>query len=92
MMFMHVVQAKYVDDFKVWVAFNDGASGEIDLASELDVEGCGEVFEPLQHVAFFNSFTLDGHTLSWRNGADFAPDFAQEVLRGLLPLVEPMRC
>ena len=75
-MFMHVTDAKYTHDYKVWLAFNDGAQGEVDLSSELH----GEVFEPLKDKAFFQSFVLEGHTLSWRNGADFAPEF----LRGLL--------
>ena len=75
-MFVHVVKAEYTRDYKVWLAFNDGAQGEIDLSPELH----GEVFEPLKDKAFFQSFVLEGHTLSWCNGADFAPDF----LRGLL--------
>jgi hypothetical protein len=33
---------------------------------------------PLQDVSFFKSFTLEGHTLSWSNGADFAPEFLRE--------------
>ena len=75
-MFMHVTQARYCGDFKVWVAFNDGAEGEIDLSSEL----YGELFEPLKDKEFFRSFTLEGHTLSWSNGADFAPEFLREQL------------
>lgn len=73
-MFMHVTQAKYIEEYKVWLSFNDGAEGEIDLTSELH----GEVFEPLKDKTFFKSFTLDGHTLSWSNGADFAPEFLRE--------------
>jgi len=79
-MFMHVTQARYCGDFKVWVAFNDGAEGEIDLSSEL----YGELFEPLKDNEFFRSFTLEGHTLSWSNGADFAPEFLREQLPCLL--------
>jgi len=73
-MFTHVVKAKYIDGYRVWLAFNDGAEGEIDLSSEL----YGEIFEPLKDVSFFKSFTLEGHTLSWSNGADFAPEFLRE--------------
>nr|VFJ88983.1 MAG: Protein of unknown function (DUF2442) [Candidatus Kentron sp. LFY] len=73
-MFLHVVQAKYIDDYTVWLSFDDGVQGEIDLSSELH----GEIFEPLKDKAFFESFTLEGHTLSWRNGADFAPEFLRE--------------
>ncbi|MBF0233069.1 MAG: DUF2442 domain-containing protein [Desulfamplus sp.] len=73
-MFIHVIHAKYINDYKVWLAFNDGAEGEIDLSSEL----YGEIFEPLQDKDFFKSFRLEGHTLSWNNGADFAPEFLRE--------------
>ena len=73
-MFMHVTQAKYIEEYKVWLSFNDGAEGEIELTSEMH----GEVFEPLKDKTFFKPFTLDGHTLSWSNGADFAPEFLRE--------------
>lgn len=73
-MFIHVEEAKYIVDYKILLSFNDGFQGEIDLASELN----GEIFEPLKKISFFKSFTLNGHTLSWSNGADFAPEFLHE--------------
>ena len=76
-MFTHVTQAKYIDDYRGWLSFNDGAEGEIDLSSELS----GEIFEPLKDPSFFKSFRLEGHTLSWSNGADFAPEFLREHLQ-----------
>jgi len=51
-------------------------AGEVDLASEL----YGQVFEPLKDKEFFKSFELEGHTLSWVNGADFAPEFLYEQI------------
>ncbi len=75
-MFMHVTQAKYCGDYKVWLSFNDGAEGEVDLTSEL----YGEIFLPLKDKNFFKSFSLEGHTLSWSNGADFAPEFLREQI------------
>ena len=44
---------------------------EVDLANELH----GTVFTPLKDIDFFKEFSLEGHTLTWPNGADFAPDF-----------------
>ena len=73
-MFIRVDQAIYVDGYRMWLLFNDGVSGEVDLSSEL----YGEVFEPLKDLTLFKSFTLEGHTLSWSNGADFAPEFLHE--------------
>lgn len=69
-----VNKAKYLKDYKVWLSFNDGATGEVDLRSELD----GEVFEPLKDVSYFKDFEIVGHTLAWPNGADFAPEFLRE--------------
>ena len=74
MLFTHVTQAKYIDEYRIWLSFNDGAEGEVDLASEL----YGEIFEPLKDKEFFKSFILEGHTLTWSNGADFAPEFLRE--------------
>ncbi|XOF33833.1 MAG: DUF2442 domain-containing protein [Candidatus Electrothrix sp. YB6] len=73
-MFIHVEQARHISGYKVWLSFNDGLEGEIDLSSELD----GELFEPLKEIEFFKSFIVEGHTLSWSNGADFAPEFLRE--------------
>lgn len=30
-MFTYMTQAKYIADYRVWLSFNDGATGEIDL-------------------------------------------------------------
>lgn len=73
-MFIHVTQAKYCGDYKVRLTFNDGTEGEVDLSSEL----YGEIFEPLKSKDFFSSFELQGHTLTWNNGADFAPEFLHD--------------
>ena len=40
MMFLHVKEAKYVHDYVIWLRFNNGAEGEINLEGELE----GEVF------------------------------------------------
>lgn len=76
-MFMHVLEARYIRDYKVWLRFNDGAFGEVDLSEELE----GPVFGPLRDVELFKHFTLAGHTLSWENGADFAPEFLREQVQ-----------
>ncbi len=75
-MFIHVTSAQYIKDYKIWLSFSDGAQGEIDLSSEL----FGELFEPLKEIKFFKSFELEDHTISWNNGADFAPEFLREQI------------
>ena len=74
-MILHVIDAQYVDEYKVHVRFNDGMDAEIDLYGSLT----GPIFEPLRDVQYFKSFTLAGHTLSWPNCADFAPEYLHSL-------------
>lgn len=74
-MIARVLQAKYLGGHRVWVRFDDGVEGEIDLGEELR----GEMFEPLRDPAYFGAFHVD-ETLTWPNGADFAPEFLRERL------------
>jgi hypothetical protein len=78
-MILRVTDAKLVRDFIVWVRFNDGSEGEVDLSGELD----GPVFEPLRDLDVFAQLRLDPdiHTLVWTNGADLAPEFLHEHAR-----------
>ena len=75
-MFLHVKEARYLHDYVIWLRFNDGAEGEIDLQSELD----GEVFSPLRDKCRFRRFQVDPEleTIVWENGADLAPEFLCE--------------
>ena len=76
---VNVTAVRHVRDHILWLRFNDGAEGAVDLAGELD----GEVFLPLREVAFFERVRLDPdiRTVAWPNGADFAPEFLRELLR-----------
>lgn len=74
---LHIKSAKYVADYKIWVAFDDGTSGEVDLDGELH----GPVFEALKDITVFRKVSVDPEleTVVWPNGADLAPEF----LKGL---------
>lgn len=76
---VRVVNARYVANHKIWLRFNDGVEGEVDLRDQLD----GEVFEPLKDPLRFKNFSLnpDLHTVTWPTGADFAPEFLHGLLR-----------
>ena len=80
-MFLHVIEAKYLHNYVIWLRFNDGSEGEIDLQGELD----GEVFESLKDLEKFKRFRVDPdiETIVWENGADFAPEFLHENMRVL---------
>jgi hypothetical protein len=65
-----VVSAERRGDFILWLAFNDGVEGIVDLRDLLT----GTVFEPLKDPAYFGRFFLEGGTVAWPNGADIAPE------------------
>ncbi len=47
-----LIEAEYVRDYVVWLWFDDGATGEVDLSDRL----YGPVFEPLQDSEYFQTF------------------------------------
>ena len=78
-MFLHVAEAEYISDYQVWLRFNDGQEGTVDLEQEL----WGEVFEPLRNKGLFKKVFVDKDlkTIAWETGADFAPEFLHEILQ-----------
>jgi hypothetical protein len=80
-MIVHVKTAKYLHDYVLWVRFNDGAEGEVDLDGELE----GEVFEPLKKLSLFRALRVDPvlQTVVWPNEADLAPEFLYEKMKPL---------
>lgn len=74
---LHIKSVKYLSDYKLWVAFDDGTSGEVDF------EGClkGPIFEALTEESEFSKVTIDPEleTIVWPNGADLAPEFVKEL-------------
>ncbi len=76
-MFIHVLDSKYIDGYRVWLKFSDQVCGEIDLRPHL----VGKIFEPLHNQEYFKTFALEGHTLTWQNGADFAPEFLRSQIK-----------
>lgn len=77
-MILHVCEAKPLPDYRLWLKFDDGTEGIADLSPEL----WGEMFEPLKDPALFATARVDAtlKTVTWANGADFAPEFLQELM------------
>jgi hypothetical protein len=81
-MMPRVMDARHAGRYRVWLRFDDGLTGEIDLEDEL----WGPVFEPLKNVAEFSQLRADPEleTVVWPNGADFAPEFLHDRLKASL--------
>ncbi len=80
-MILHVKEAKHLHDYVIWLRFNDGAEGEVNLKDEL----YGEIFELLKDLKMFKSFRVDPilETIVWENGADLAPEFLYDKMKVL---------
>jgi Protein of unknown function (DUF2442) len=77
-----VIDARHAGNYRVWLRFADGLSGEIDLEREL----WGPVFVPLRDVAEFAKLRVepDLGTIVWPNGADLAPEFLYDEVKAAL--------
>ena len=75
---LHITEAKHIRAKVIWVVFDDGVSGEVDLNGALK----GPVFESLENESEFSKMYVDPEveTIVWPNGADLAPEFVKELL------------
>jgi Protein of unknown function (DUF2442) len=80
-MILHVTRAEYVSGHRVHLWFNDGTDGVVDLSGQLN----GPIFGLLRDTDFFQQFRLEGHTLAWVNGADFAPEYLHGLVHSETP-------
>ena len=76
---LRVTDVKYLGDYRLWLLFDNGTAGRVELASEL----WGEMFAPLQDKATFALVHVDRElgTIVWNNGADLAPEFLLDRLQ-----------
>ena len=75
-MFTEVVQANYVDGYRIAVLFNDGVKKIVDFTNLLKRNM--PVFKPLENIDLFKKFTVTD-TLEWDNGnIDIAPEYVYE--------------
>jgi hypothetical protein len=72
-----VSAARYVRDHVVWLRFDDGLEGELDLGDGLR----GALMEPLRDTAMFAQLSVEYGTITWPNGADWDPDTLHDRLR-----------
>ena len=74
-MFLEVTNAKYLDNYRLLLTFNNGETKTVDLQNELT----GSVFVPLKELDYFKKFHITYNTVEWENGADYAPEYLYEI-------------
>lgn len=83
-MIVSVAEARYVDSYRVWLRFNTGEAGIVDLG---ELVAASPAALPVRDTASFARFHLDGWpTLAWDCGFDVAPEVLYQMLTGKPPL------
>jgi len=73
-MYWDVVEVKPLPDYRLFVRFADGLSGEVKLRGE-DFAGA---LSPLRDLQFFEQVYLDHGAVAWPGDIDLAPDAMYE--------------
>ena len=69
-----VVDAKYVDEYKLMILFNNGERKTFNFSSLLSKGICRK----LSDKGYFKNFTIDAFSIDWNNEIGFAPEFLYE--------------
>jgi hypothetical protein len=70
---LNIVNAKYIDEFKIYIEFNDKKKGEVDLKEFINTTPI-KPFKQLQDMKKFQNFRVD-YTLIWDEDLDLAPEY-----------------
>ena len=77
-----VLEAQYINDYRIELKFNTGETGEVNLR---DVVYKYAIASPLRDPLVFSHFYLDSwHTLAWDCGFDVAPETLYFMATGKL--------
>ena len=89
-MLKDIVAVKPLGEHRLYLRFEDGTEGIVDLAEHLAFRG---VFEPLSDPECFAQVRVDRElgTIAWPNGADLDPDVLYSQLTGIPIALESER-
>ena len=76
-----IIEARALGGYRVFLRFDDGVAGEIDLGEVIKFEG---VFATLRDESEFAKLRVDPNagTIFWPNGADLDPDVLYAAVSG----------
>lgn len=81
-MLKDIVEARPMGQHRLFLRFEDGVEGEVDIASMVKFTG---ILAPLADSDFFTQVTADAETgtITWPNGADLDPDVLYAAVTGV---------
>ncbi|GAB4396688.1 MAG: DUF2442 domain-containing protein [Anaerolineales bacterium] len=80
-MLKDIVQVRPLPNFCLWLQFEDGVQGIVNLREIVPFTG---IFEALQNPQFFAQVAVNPEwgTIFWENGADLDPDVLYSIITG----------
>ncbi|MCL2800146.1 MAG: DUF2442 domain-containing protein [Treponema sp.] len=75
-----VTKAEIRDSYNVYVEFNDGLNGIINLFNVINNDH-RLIVKELINIDIFKTLNTELDTLCWDNGVDFAPEYLYEQLK-----------
>ncbi len=78
-MLYDIVEVKVVKNYILYIRFENGLSGEVDISKIILFEG---IFSKLKEPSYFGTVRVDKDlgTIVWENGADLAPDYLYSII------------
>lgn len=78
-MLADIIKVKVLTGHTIYVQFEDGIEGEVDIAKIIPFEG---IFSKLKDPEYFATVKINPEvgTIVWDNGADLAPDFIYSII------------
>ena len=71
---LSIIDAKYLEKFKINVTFNDQKSSIVDLEDKIKNDKRA-IIKRLKDIDTFKAFNIKNDTIVWENGYDPAPEF-----------------
>lgn len=80
-MLKDVIEVKPLKNYRLWLRFEDGMNGEVNVADLVTFTG---VFAPLKDHTYFAEVKVNPEigTICWPNGADLDPDVLYAQISG----------
>lgn len=72
-MLKDIIEVRPLEDYNLFLRFEDGVAGEVNIASVIEFSG---VFEALRDKAYFDQVAVNPEigTIVWPNDTDLDPD------------------
>jgi hypothetical protein len=80
-MLKDIIEVQPQENYQLYLKFEDGKEGIIDISSLVKFTG---IFEPLNNLDYFKTVKLNPEwgTIYWENGADLDPDVLYSIVSG----------